>query len=389
VDPVRNPYAPGAGQQPPELAGRDVELQRLDVILERASGGRPARGVVLTGLRGVGKTVLLNAMRSRAMQAGWATGKIEARVDTPLRAPIAQALHAAVREISVRARSRAKVHRFLAVLKAFSLTASPNGSWQLAIDIDPARGRADSGDFEVDLTELFVDAADVAADLGTGVALFLDEMQDAAPADLVAICGACHEISQTRRPLLLLGAGLPPLPATLSAARSYAERLFAYIEIDRLSLAAAQRALVAPAEREGVHFTADALDLLAELADGYPYFIQAYGKAAWDAAIGNPITVGDVRAGRPDADVEIAIGFFGSRYERATRAERQYMIAMAELGGTAVSTTDVADRLGRPIRSLSPIRDSLVKKGLIYSAERGVIAFTVPHFGTFVRARTS
>lgn len=389
MDPVRNPYAPGAGQQPPELAGRDVELHRLDVLLERAANARPARGVVLTGLRGVGKTVLLNAMRSHAMQAGWATGKIEARTDTPLRAPIAQALHAAVREISTRARNRAKVHRFLAVLKAFSLTASPGGAWQLAIDIDPARGRADSGDFEVDLTELFVDAADVAADLGIGVALFLDEMQDASPADLVAICGACHEISQTRRPLLLLGAGLPPLPATLSAARSYAERLFTYIEIDRLDPAAARQALVAPAEREGVMFTADALDLLGQLADGYPYFVQAYGKATWDAAITDPITASDVQAGRPDADHELAVGFFGSRYERATRAERSYMLAMAELADTAVSTTDIAEHLRRPIRSLSPVRDSLVRKGLVYSTERGMIAFTVPHFAAFLRERAT
>ena len=385
LDPVANPYAPGAGQTPPELAGREAELRQLDVALARLAAGRPARGLVLTGLRGVGKTVLLNAMRSQAMRAGWATGKIEARLDSPLRAPVATALHTAVREVGGRSRDRHATRRFLSVLKAFSLTASPVGGLRLAIDVDAARGRADSGDLEVDLTELFTDAAAMAADLGTGVALFIDEMQDVAAPDLVALCGACHEISQTGRPLLVVGAGLPPLPSVLSAARSYAERLFAYIEIDRLAPDAAERALVAPAAREGVAFTGDALTALAALADGYPYFLQAYGKATWDAAAESPITALDVETGRPDAERELAVGFFGSRYERATRTERAYMQAMAALGDGPVSTGDVARHLGRSLSGVSPVRDGLIRKGLAYASERGWIAFTVPHFAAFLR----
>jgi cytochrome c553 len=384
LDPVANPYAPGAGQTPPELAGREAELRQLDVALARLAAGRPARGLVLTGLRGVGKTVLLNAMRSQAMRAGWATGKIEARLDAPLRAPVSTALHTAVREVGGRSRDRHATSRFLAVLKAFSLTASPVGL-RLAIDVDAARGRADSGDLEVDLTELFTDAADMAAELGVGVALFVDEMQDVPAQDLVALCGACHEMSQTGRPLLLVGAGLPPLPGVLSAARSYAERLFSYVEIDRLAPAAAERALVAPAAREDVEFAADALAALARLADGYPYFLQAYGKATWDAAAASPITALDVTAGRPDAERELAVGFFGSRYDRATRTERAYMLAMARLGDGPVSTGDVAARLGRTLNGVSPVRDGLIRKGLAYASERGMIAFTVPHFAAFLR----
>ncbi len=384
LDPVDNPYAPGAGQRPPELAGRDSELRQLEVALARAAAGRPARGLVLTGLRGVGKTVLLNEMRSAAMHAGWATGKIEARLDAPLRAPVATALHTAVRQVGGKTRGRTAVSRFLPVLKAFSLTAGMTGV-RLAIDVDAARGRADAGDLEVDLAELFAEAADMAADLGVGVALFIDEMQDLPRADLVALCGAAHEMSQTGQPLLLVGAGLPPLPSVLSAARSYAERLFSYLEIDRLTPAAAEQALVAPAARQGVAYTAEALADLARLADGYPYFIQAYGKATWDAAADSPITALDVAAGRPHAQRELAVGFFGSRYERATRTERAYMLAMAQLGDGPVSTTAVAQRLGRPLTSVSPVRDGLIRKGLAYASERGMIAFTVPHFAAFLR----
>lgn len=387
LDPVANPYAPGAGQQPPELAGREAELRQLDVALARLAAGRPARGLVLTGLRGVGKTVLLNAMRSQAMHAGWATGKIEARLDSPLRAPVATALHTAVREVGGRSQDRQATRRFLAVLKAFSSYPSPVGGLQLAIDIDAARGRADSGNLEVDLTELFTDAATMAADLGLGVALFIDEMQDVPTADLVALCGACHEISQTGRPLLVVGAGPPPLPGALSAARPYAERLFAYVEIDRLATDAAERALVAPAAREGAEFTTEALAALTALADGYPHFLQAYGKATWDAAVASPITAFDVEAGRPDADRELAVGFFGSRYGRATRAERTYMHAMAALGDGPVSTRAVAARLGRIPSGVSPIRDGLIRKGLAYATERGMIAFTAPHFAAFLRGQ--
>jgi AAA ATPase-like protein len=394
VDPVRNPYAPGAGQRPPELTGRDRELQQFDVVLERVARGRPERSMILTGLRGVGKTVLLNTFRSMAIQKLWGTGKIEARPDQSIRRPVAAALHMAIRELAPRHRAPDRIEEFLGVLKAFAQADAepPKGKpaprrWNPGIDVPAARGRADSGDLEIDLTELFVDAASVATDLGVGIALYVDEMQDIPADDVSALCAACHELSQSGGPLIVVGAGLPHLPAVLSASKSYSERLFRYARIDRLDRDAADLALLAPAEREGVTFTPDALDALYEAADGYPYFVQAYGKVAWDIAPETPISAGDVRVAAPEAEGELAVGFFGSRYERATPAERDYMRAMASLGDEPVPTSNVADELGRKPSSLSPARDGLIKKGLIYSAERGLVAFTVPHFGHFLRSQ--
>ena len=281
VDPVRNPYAPGAGQRPPELAGRDRELGQFEVVLERIARGRPERSMVLTGLRGVGKTVLLNSFRSMALQRLWGTGKIEARPEQTIRRPVAGALHMAVRELAPRHRAPDRIEHFLGVLKAFAARdpKAPKGSFtpHLGIDVPPVRGRADSGDLEIDLTELLADAASVATDLAVGIALFVDEMQD--------------------------------------------------------------------------------------------------------------IPSADVSVAAPEAEGELAVGFFGSRYERATLAERQYMRAMAATGDDPVPTSVVADELGRKPSSLSPARDGLIKKGLIYSSERGLIAFTVPHFGKFLRSQ--
>lgn len=392
MDPVRNPYAPGAGQRPPELAGRDSELTAFDVVLERIAHGRPERSLVLTGLRGVGKTVLLNQLRSAAISRGWGTGKIEARPEQSLRRPVSSALHMALRELGPRHGDQESMDEVLGVVKAFAqrvntADAKVRDRWQPGIDVPPATGRADSGDMEIDLVELLSDAAGLAADIGSGIALFIDEMQDVQPDDVSAICAACHELSQQGAPLIVVGAGLPHLPAVLSASKSYSERLFRYLRIDRLDRDAADRALLAPAEREGVEFEQAALDALYEAADGYPYFVQAYGKVTWDLAASSPITAADVAMAAPVAETELAVGFFGSRYDRATPAEREYMHAMAELGGpsgAAVATSEVAVSLGRKPASLSPARDSLIKKGLVYSAERGQIAFTVPHFGRYL-----
>jgi AAA ATPase domain len=391
VDPVRNPYAPGAGQRPPELAGRDREIQQFEIVLERVARARPERSMVLTGLRGVGKTVLLNTFRSMALQKLWGTGKLEARPDQSIRRPVASALHMAVRELAPRHRAPDRIDDFLGVLKAFALRdpKAPKGAtmMNLGIDVPAARGRADSGDLEVDFTELFTDAASVAADLGVGIALFVDEMQDVPAADVSALCAACHELSQVGGPLIVVGAGLPHLPSVLSASKSYSERLFRYARIDRLDRDAADQALIAPAEREDVIFKQEALDALYEAADGYPYFVQAYGKVTWDVAAASPVTAADVAVAAPEAEGELAVGFFGSRYERATPAEREYMRAMAAIGDEPVPTSAVAEELGRKPSSLSPSRDGLIKKGLIYSSERGLIAFTVPHFGKFLRAQ--
>ena len=387
MDPIRNPYAPGAGQRPPELAGRDQELAAFDVLLERVAKGRPERSVILTGLRGVGKTVLLNALRSAAVRRGWGTGKLEARPDQPLRRPLAGALHVAVRELA--GRNQDEAQHVLGVLKSFA-QRDPGGKraqWQPGIDVAAVPGRADSGDIEIDLVELFTDLAGLAADSGHGIALFLDEMQDLGPDDVSALCAACHEVSQQGLPLVVVGAGLPHLPAVLSASKSYSERLFRYARIDRLDRTAHDAALAVPAREEGADFAPDALEAMYEATGGYPYFVQAYGKVAWDVAPRSPITAGDVAVAAPEAEAELAVGFFGSRYERATPAEREYLRAMAELGEDAVATAAVAETLGRPPQSLSPARDGLLKKGLVYSGQRGRIAFTVPHFGRYLRGQ--
>ncbi len=396
----------------------------FDVVLERVARARPERSLVLTGLRGVGKTVLLNALRSQAIGRMWGTGKIEARPDQSLRRPVAAAMHMAIREIAPRHRAPDRIDEVLAVLKAFALRSNASGAklrdrWQPGIDGPAATGRADSGDIEIDLVELFTDAAGVATDVGAGIALFIDEMQDLGGNDVSALCAACHELSQLGAPLIVVGAGLPHLPAVLSAAKSYSERLFRYQCIDRLDRIAADQALCAPAAREGVEYESKALDLLYEMSGGYPYFVQAYGKATWDHAPASPVTAPDVRVAAPEAEAELAVGFFGSRYERATPAEREYMRAMAAAGagpadgraadnertnsertddGTAdggertdgdgaVSTAEIARMLGRKPASLSPARDALIKKGLIYSGERGTVAFTVPHFGRYLRTQ--
>ena len=404
MDPVRNPYAPGAGQRPPELAGRDGELDSFDVVLERISRGRPERSLVLTGLRGVGKTVLLNALRSAAVRHRWGTGKLEARPDTPLRRPLAAALHQAIRELSA---NQADAEQVLGILKSFAMK-EPGGSgratktmlrdrWQPGIDVPAVPGRADSGDIEIDLVELLSDVAGVAAGAGRGVAIFIDEMQDLGPDDVSALCAACHELSQQALPLIVVGAGLPHLPAVLSASKSYSERLFRYVRIDRLAREAADQALRTPALEEGADFTEEALAEMYEATAGYPYFVQAYGKVAWDVAPRSPITADDVRVAVPESETELAVGFFGSRYERATPAEREYLRAMADVSAdptptepasateSGVATSAIAEVLKRKPQSLSPARDALIKKGLIYSGERGRIAFTVPHFGRYLR----
>ncbi|WP_298748587.1 ATP-binding protein [uncultured Serinicoccus sp.] len=402
MDPIRNPYAPGAGQRPPELAGRDEQLDRFRVVLERIQRGRPERSMVLTGLRGVGKTVLLNALRGAAVRSRWGTGKYEARPEQGMRRPMAAALHVAVRELGHPQGD--EVDHVLGVIKAFAQKDQPGAKlrdrWNPGIEVAAVTGRADSGDIEIDLVELLSDVGGLAADVGKGVGVFIDEMQDLQPDDVSAICAACHELSQSALPVIVVGAGLPHLPAVLSASKSYSERLFRYTRIDRLSREQAERALQLPAQDEDATWSPEALSAMYAATGGYPYFLQAYGKEVWDLAPESPITAEDVRVAGPEAEAELAVGFFGSRYERATPGEREYLRAMADLAAQrvetgeeideieSVATADIAGHLGRKPQSLSPPRDALLKKGLIYSGERGRIAFTVPHFGRYLRENT-
>jgi hypothetical protein len=385
MDAALNPYAPGAGQRPPELAGRDGELRAFDLLLERFARRLPERGMILTGLRGVGKTVLLNEFRARAEAKGWLVAKVEARSDATLRPLVAQALNQGLRAALGRGRGKELLKRALSIFKSFSLRASPDGSFALGIDVEPATGRADTGDLEVDLTELLIDLGDAAASLQAGTVIFVDEMQDLAGGDLAAVAGACHETGQRNLPVAVVGAGLPSLPAALTEAKSYAERLFAYRSIGTLDRESAVAALVRPAAALDVAWSKGALELVLERTQGFPYFVQAFGREIWDYAAGSPISAADAEVGIRAARRELDIGFFGSRWERATAGQRLYLRAVAEGGDGAASTADVARRMGRRPSDVSVARDQLIRKGLLYAPDRGTIAFTVPGMAGFVR----
>jgi hypothetical protein len=387
MDPLQNPYAPGAGVRPPQLAGRDGDLDAFRVVLERVGRGLPERSLMIAGLRGVGKTVLLLEFQSLAEQYEWSTAKLEGRTGISLRGGIGRAVHLLLRSLNRRHRLEHRFERLLRILKSFVVTASPSGEFAFKLDVDPEPGSADSGDDEIDLTELLVEVGKAAASVQTGVAVFIDEMQDLPHSDLGAVVGAFHEISQQQLPVLIVGAGLPHLPQELSESKTYAERLFRYRRVDSLARPAATEAIVVPAQRLGVEFTPGAIEAVLDASGGYPYFIQAYGKHTWDVADRSPIDLEDVQLGSTEARRELDVGFFGTRLDRATPKEREYLQAMAELGEQPAGTGAVAAHLGKPAGNLSVARDQLLKKGLIYSPDRGLVAFTVPRFGEFILSR--
>lgn len=388
MDPVQNPYAPGAGQRPPELAGREPERSLFGVLLDRLEAGRAERGIILTGLRGVGKTVLLEELRSTADQRDWVVAFVEAGSSRPLRLLAAQALTSSLRATSLRHRSSARLRGALGVFKSFSLKASPDGSVSVGLDVDPVAGRADSGDLELDLTELLVDLGGAAGEFDAGVLLLIDELQELPQPDIAAIAGAAHQANRLRLPVAIAGAGLPNLPAVLTEAKSYAERLFAYHRIGALDSPDAADALSRPAEALEVAWQPEALDHAVAASGGYPYFLQAFGKRIWDYAPGPAtITVDDAAVGTEAAQSELDDGFYGSRWERATPTQRSYLSAMAAESDddSPVSSGQVADRLGKTHSDLGPHRDQLIRKGLIYAPERGLVAFTVPGMSAYIR----
>ena len=384
VDPVLNPYSPGAGRRPPELAGRELELRRFDVLAARLEQGRSDRGLIITGLRGVGKTVLLNEFRRRAEDHHWIVAKIEAGGDRPLATMAAQSLNQALRSASGRFGGRERFTRALEVFRAFSLKVSPDGALALGLDVDAARGRADTGELETDLTELATDLSHAGTELGLGVLVLIDEMQDLADHELAAVAAASHETGQLDLPFIVIGAGLPNLPVALTEAKSYAERLYEYLAVGPLGPDDAAEALVVPAAAHEVTWDADALDLVCEASAGYPYFLQVYGNVVWNYASHNPITAADAEVGVLAARQELDIGFYGSRWERATPAQQAYLRALAEGGDAPGTTAVVASRLKRRPSDVSVARDQLIKKGLLYAPDRGHVAFTVPGMADFV-----
>lgn len=386
MDPVENPFAPGAGQAPPALVGRDPQLRAAEIALDRLADRRPARGSMLVGVRGVGKTVLLNEIRRRALERGWIVAKVEASRGQPLRRAVAQSLNSALRSATGRHR-RGVLERALAVFKSFSLTASPDGSLALGIDVDPAGGVAGTGDLEIDLTELLGELGATAATLGIGVALLIDELHDLDPSDIGAIEGALHDTNQHGLPVVVFGAGLPNLPSVLASAKSYAERLFEIHIVGPLDDTDAARALTAATDPLAVTWTSEALRSVLQAARGYPYFLQVFGKHVWDFAPTSPITAADAEAGIVAGNAELHSGFFGARWERAAPAQQGYLRALATLADAdgAAATSAVADILGKSLGALSSTRDQLLRKGLLYAPDRGTIAFTTPGMAEFIR----
>lgn len=387
MDPVSNPFRPGAGRRPPLLAGRAPVLDAFDVIKRRGEEyGEGDRSWVLNGLRGVGKTALLNALLSEISDRKWITAKVEAGASASLPVALTQALIKGMRTATGR-HPEPRLKRLLGVFKAFSIKVDPTGTVELGVDVEPIKGVADSGRFADDLAALFEVLGETARELGIGVLILVDELQEAGPQALTAINTAVHQLGQADRPLPLtfIGAGLPSLPAQLAEATSYAERLYEYTPIGLLTELAAQEALVIPTQDLGVEWTQDGLAAATATARGYPYFLQSIGKHVWDNARSSPITPEDVDIGLAQARHEVDHGLYRSRWERATPVERDLLRALANLGGEdAVAVGDIAKALGKNRAGISVARDTLIKKGLLYAPERGLLAFTIPGMHEFI-----
>lgn len=384
MDPVRNPYTPGAGSRPPVLTGRDAELQAFRVLLQRLQLGRPEKSMIITGLRGVGKTVLLNTFEGIAEAADFRTAKAEITHDTDFGALIARMVRRALLSVSGAERLRDRVQRAAGILKSFTIRL-PDGP-ELGFDIDPAVGQADSGDLAEDLSDLFVGLGEAASERDTGVALLFDEVQFLDRFELEALIAALHQTSQRNLPITMVGAGLPQLPALTGSAKSYSERLFDFPRIGELAYEDAKEALEVPAQREGVPYEPYATEEVIEYTQGYPYFIQEYGKHVWNIANGDAITADDVERARDRVQLQLDENFFRVRVARCTSAELRYLSAMAELGDGPYRSGEIASRLGRPgPENVAPTRARLIEKGLIFSPGHGLNEFTVPQFGAFMR----
>ena len=357
----------------------------MDVMIERSAAGFVSRGIVLTGLRGVGKTVLLNEMRDRAERAGWFVVGLEARGDDAGAAGLRRTLG---RDIAVRARQLKRGHevvgRLRAALETISAFGVKVGAGGIDLGVQVERGRADSGDIEVDMPELVQDLSAVLSEAGSAFGLFIDEMQDVDAELLRALLVTQHLAGQRGWPFYIVAAGLPNLPGLLAESRSYAERLFDYRTVSRLSTPDAKSAVVHPVTQLGVVFDEGGLDLLVSAADGFPYFLQEYGRAAWEVAGGSPITEVDAQGSVEVGLERLDTGFFQARWLRATRSERRMLVAMAEDGDGPSVSSEVARRMGLQPSSLGPYRAQLIRKGLVYAPEHGLVAYTVPGMASFV-----
>lgn len=386
MDPIRNPFSPGAGTPPPELAGRDELRESLRIALERARIGRSAKSAMLVGLRGVGKTVLLDRVREDAEAAGIHTVRIEAPEGRSLPALLAPQLRQALLRMSQIAAARDYAVRGLRALAGFAGKLKVTfGDIEVGLDYDPEPGLADNGDLEHDLQALFEQVGLAAKSANTALAIFIDELQYVEEPQLAALITAMHRTEQRQLPVVLVGAGLPQLRGRMGNAKSYAERLFDFPTIGPLPAAAARLAIEKPLENEGVGITADALSQILQVTQGYAYFLQQWGSHTWRAAQSSPIAIDDVNIASVTAVAALDEGFFRVRFDRLTPKEKKYLRAMAELGAGPHRSGDIAGCFNADVSSLAPTRSSLIAKGMVWSPNHGDTAFTVPMFDEFMQ----
>lgn len=386
MDPRRNPYSPGAGSQPPELAGRDALIERAEIALDRIRHGRAARSFVFYGLRGVGKTVLLNRIRDEADGRGFATIHIEAPENRSLPSILAPNLRALLLRLSHKDKAKDLLQRGLRAVAGFANALKVKyEDIEFGFDLPVEPGLADSGDLELDLKDVLEASALAARQCETAIVLFIDELQYVAQEQLAALITALHSASQKQLPITMVAAGLPQLLGKMGRAKSYAERLFEFVPIDRLDDHSAEVALCRPAEKEGVHFLPEAVAQIIKETQGYPYFLQEWGTHAWNSADENRIGLNDAENATTAALAELDASFFRVRFDRLTPTEKQYMRAMASLGPGPHRSGDIAARLIKKVTAVAPVRNSLIAKGMVYSPAHGDTAFTVPLFDGFLK----
>ena len=385
MDPIRNPYAPGAGTPPPELAGRDAIISTAHIALERTRIGRASKSLLMVGLRGVGKTVLLDRIRENAEANDICTLRIEAPEGRSLPSILAPQLRVALLTLSNREAAKESAQRALRGLAGFvgALKVKYNDI-EVGLDFDPEPGFADNGDLELDLQELLEAVGEAARSDGTCVGIFIDELQYVKEDELAALITALHRTSQRQLPVVMVGAGLPQVRGRMGKAKSYAERLFEFHEIGPLTADDARLAIAKPAADEGVVVETAALDAIVGRTQCYPYFLQEWGKHVWDVAEKSPITATDIAVASGRAAATLDGSFFLVRFDRLTPSEKKYVRAMAQLGPGPHRSGDIANELKRPVSALAPTRNQLIGKGMIWSPSHGDTAFTVPIFDEFM-----
>ncbi|MFE6734856.1 AAA family ATPase [Microbacterium sp. NPDC057650] len=386
MDSVSNPYTPNAGASPDIIVGRQEQTKAFETLLRRLARGRTHQSMIITGLRGVGKTVLLNEFGDIARREHWEVIEIEASKhdDTRFRQTMASLLKGALLRLSPRAKWTDRARRAAAVVASFALSVDQQGTWSLAWDVEPEEGLADHGDLSLDLTDVLVAIGEIAQERERGVAILIDEVQFLSPRQLEALIQAVHKTVQRKLPVTFVGAGLPQIAELAGDAKSYAERLFQFPKIDSLDEDDAGEALTEPAVGEDVEYEADAVALAIQITQGYPYFIQELGYQVWEIAEQSPITRADVENAREGYEAKLDSSFFRVRLDRATPLQTAYMRAMAELGPDAQKAADVARVMGRESTQLGPTRAELIDMGLLYTPEHGYAAFTVPDFDKFM-----